>query len=58
MEWKNTSEEYLFYKQKFLDLCDNIEDENLKKQIIYTMLNCDECLTKLAEEQIKNINNK
>ena len=29
--WKNKNEQYLFELQKFMDLADNIENENLKK---------------------------
>ena len=32
--WKNKNEQYLFELQKFMDLADNIENENLRKLII------------------------
>ena len=48
--WKNKNEQYLFELQKFMDLADNIENENLRKLIIAQMLKCDKCLTKIAEE--------
>lgn len=51
--WKNKNSKYLFELQKFLDLADNIEDENLRKLIISQMLKCDRCLTNIAEEMIK-----
>ena len=53
-KWKNKNEQYLFELQKFLDLADNIEDEKLRKAIISQMLKCDKCLTKIAEEELKN----
>lgn len=51
--WKNKNEQYLFEVQKFLDLADNIEDKKLKKLIIYQMLKCDKCITKIAKDIIK-----
>ena len=52
-KWKNKNSQYLFELQKFLDLADNIEDENLRKLIISQMLKCDRCLTNIAEEMLK-----
>ncbi len=52
--WKNKNEKYLFELQKFLDLVDNIEDEDLRKIIIAQMLKCDKCLTNIAEQIIRN----
>lgn len=57
-KWKNNNQQYLFELQKFLDLADNIEDENLKKSIIYQMLKCDKCLTLIAERKFKRIKKK
>lgn len=51
--WKNKNEQYLFELQKFMDLADNIEDENLRKLIIAQMLKCDKCLTIIAEKMIR-----
>ena len=48
--WKNSDKKYLFELQKFLDLVDNIEDENLRKRIINQMLRCDRHVTNIAEE--------
>ena len=48
--WKNKNTKYLFELQKFLDLADNIEEENLKRLIINQMLKCDRCVTNIAEE--------
>ncbi len=47
-KWKN--KQYLFELQKFLDLADNIENEELRKTIISQMLKCDKCLTNISEE--------
>ncbi len=55
--WKIKNSEYLFELQKFLDLADNIDDEDLKKIIIEQMLRCDQCITKLAEEHLEKIQN-
>lgn len=54
-KWKNKNTKYLFELQKFLDLADNIEDENLRKLIINQMLKCDKCITNLAEEIFKQL---
>ena len=51
-KWKNKNSQYLFELQKFLDLADNIEDENLRKLIISQMIKCDKCLTNIAEKMI------
>ena len=56
-EWKNKNKQYLFELQKFLDLADNIKDENLKKVIIYQMIKCDQCITNIAEEIFKKLEN-
>ncbi|MBQ2938404.1 MAG: hypothetical protein IJE05_05985 [Clostridia bacterium] len=56
--WKNKNSQYLFELQKFLDLADNIQDENLKKSIISQMLKCDKCITNIAEEMFKTLKNK
>lgn len=46
---KQTDKDYLFELQKFLDIVDNIKDEELKQRVIYQMLKCDKVLTKLAQ---------
>lgn len=56
-KWKNKNSQYLFELQKFLDLADNIEDENLRKLIISQMLKCDKCVTNIAEKMFKEIKN-
>ena len=48
--WKATSPKYLKELQTFLDKADNIQNEELKKEIIFQMLKCDKELTILAEE--------
>ena len=48
--WKSTSPQYLKELQIFLDKADNIQNEELKKEIIFQMLKCDKELTLLAEE--------
>lgn len=50
--WKEKSKGYLRQLQKFLDVADNIEREDLRKSIIAEMLKCDMILTQLAERQI------
>ena len=50
--WKNSDKQYLKELQKFLDIAENIYDEELKKLLINQMLKCDEYLTKLAEKNI------
>lgn len=49
-QWKEQNSEYINALEKFFDLTDNIENENLRMDIIYKMLKCDEILTKLAEK--------
>lgn len=58
IDWKEKNDEYLYYLQKFLDIAENIKNEDLKKDIIKAMLKCDEILTKLAEQQIEKMNKK
>ena len=54
-KWKNKNTQYLIELQKFLDLADNIEDEKLRKLIIYQMLKCDNCVTNIAEKIFNKI---
>lgn len=49
-EWKNKNKTYLCELQSFLDKAENIENEDLKKDIILQMLRCDKILTLLAEQ--------
>ncbi|MCI8352096.1 MAG: hypothetical protein HFJ58_00460 [Clostridia bacterium] len=53
-DWKEKNDEYLKALERFFDITDNIEDENLRMDIIYKMLKCDEVLTKLAENTFKS----
>ena len=56
--WKNKDEQYLFELQKFLDISENIQDEELKKEVIAQMLKCDRIITKLAEEIFQKLEKK
>ncbi len=47
--WKANSQKYLKELQAFLDKAENIENEELRKDIIFQMLKCDNELTLLAE---------
>lgn len=55
-DWKEKDKEYLRFIQKFLDLSDNIENKELKEEVIRAMLMCDERLTQLAELEFENLN--
>lgn len=57
-EWKSKSKEYLKELQIFLDKADNIENEDLKNDIVYQMLKCDKVLTKIAQGKIEEISIK
>ncbi len=57
-DWKTKNRIYLKQLQKFLDLADNIADEDLRKRIIYQMHKCDETLTKMIEEICEGLYNK
>ncbi len=54
-KWKNKDEIYLFELHKFLDLTENIKDEDLRKEIVTHMLKCDKRLTQLAEKIFDNL---
>lgn len=53
--WKSNDKKYLKELQAFLDKAENIESEELRKDIIFQMLKCDRELTMLAEEEFKKI---
>ena len=53
-DWKKENKIYLKELQKFLDKAENIENEELRKDIIIQMLKCDEQLTKMTEEKFKS----
>ena len=52
-DWKKESKKYLTEMQKLLDKLENIENEELRKEIIIQILKCDQELTKLAEKKFK-----
>lgn len=53
--WKSNGKKYLKELQAFLDKVENIESEELRKEIIFQMLKCDNELTLLAEEEFRKI---
>lgn len=55
--WKANGQKYLRELQAFLDKAENIENEELKKEIIFQMLKCDNELTALAEEMFEKYKN-
>ena len=57
-EWKIKNKEYKKELQAFLDKADNIENEDLKNDIICQILKCDKVLTKMAMEKIDEISIK
>ena len=48
---KKKNKIYLKELQSFFDQADNIQDEMLKRNIIFQMLRCDSVLTELAENR-------
>ena len=48
--WRKENKEYLESIEKFLDIVDNIADEDLKKRIIYEHFNCERILKKIFEK--------
>lgn len=54
-DWKSKGKKYLKELQAFLDKAENIESEELRKDIIFQMLKCDNELTMLAEEEFRKI---
>ena len=51
--WKANGPKNLKELQAFLDKAENIENEELRKEVIFQMLKCDNELTLLAEEMFK-----
>ena len=47
--WKANGQKYLKELQAFLDKAENIENEEIRKEVIFQMLKCDNELTLLAE---------
>lgn len=50
---KGKNKKYIKELQKFFDIVDNIEKEELKMDIIYQMLKCDNVLSEMIESEIK-----
>jgi len=51
---KKTNQKYLFEMQKFLDIANNIQDEDFRYRIIFQMLKVDETLTEVLQEYFEN----
>jgi hypothetical protein len=47
--WKEKSKDYIYEIENFLDILKKVENEILRKQIIISMLRCDNELTIMAE---------
>ena len=56
-EWKEKNKRYINAVQAFLDKVDNVEDEDLKAEIIGKMFRCDQILTEIATEEINKNQN-
>lgn len=56
--WKANGQKYLKELQAFLDKAENIENEELRKDIIFQMLRCDNELTLLAEYMFEKCKNE
>lgn len=54
-DWKTKGKKYLKELQAFLDKVENIENEELRNDIRFQMLKCDNELTLLAEEEFRKI---
>lgn len=52
LDWKEKNKIYLNAMEAFLDKVSNIQNENLKKEIISSALRCDKILTQIAIEEI------
>ena len=55
--WKANGQKYLKELQSFLDKAESIENEEIRKEIIFQMLKCDNELTALAEEMFEKYKN-
>ncbi len=58
INWKANGQNYLKELQAFLDKAENIENEELRKEIIFQMLKCDKELTLLAEKMFEKYRNE
>lgn len=56
-QWKIKNPQYLCAIEKFLDKASNIENTDLRNEIIYQMLECDKILTELSQEKLQQFNN-
>ena len=56
-EWKYNNKQYLLELEKFLDKVDNVENEQLKEDIIFQMHRCDNVLTKICENMVEMYKN-
>ena len=54
-EQKKTNQKYLFELQKFLDIANNIPDEDFRHRLICQMLKVDETLTKMLQEYFAKV---
>lgn len=52
-DWKSKNAAYLNELQKFLDKAANIENEELREELICQMLRCDKVLTEMAEKKFQ-----
>ena len=52
--WKEKNKKYLKELQSFLDKANNIQDEELKRNVIGQMLKCDNILTEIAESRFED----
>lgn len=57
-EWKSKNKKYLKELQTFLDMADNIKNEELRNDIICQMIKCDKVITEIAEEKINEVSIK
>lgn len=55
---KYSDKEYLFALQNFLDRLDNIEDEELKLELIYKLHKIDNIISKISVNVITKESNK
>ena len=56
--WKANGQKYLKELQAFLDKAEAIENEEIRKEIIFQMLKCDNELTLLAESIFNKYKNE
>lgn len=52
MDWKENNKRYIKEMQAFLDKAENIQDEELRMEIIGQVLRCDQVLTEIAINEI------